>query len=168
MCRALGQFVCSKGGNNPCMGDGLRAPSFAVASPGNMSQWGDQHEEEFHDAEKVGSKRPRGSRGPEGKLAQKAHTLRRRAERAEGDLNAEQPRYRLGAMTEQSFDWCYAGWCQNGTSTTPGRPSVAGSRDAPGRGMQWHESSLLRRARTKPNATFTSSAMSCVWHHESG
>ena len=51
------------------MGDGLRVPSFAVAGPGNMSEWGDQHEEEFHDAEKVGSKRPRGSRGPEGKLA---------------------------------------------------------------------------------------------------
>ena len=65
-----------------------------------MSEWGDQHEEEFHDAEKVGSKRPRESRGPEGKMAQKARTLRRRAERAEGHLNAEQPRYRLGAMTE--------------------------------------------------------------------
>ena len=86
------------------MGDGLRVPSFAVAGPGNMSEWGDQHEEEFHDAEKVGSKRPRGSRGPEGKLAQKARTLRRRAERAEGHLNAEQPRYRRGAMTEQSFE----------------------------------------------------------------
>ena len=78
------------------MGDGLRVPSFCVAGPGNMSEWGDQHEEEFHDAEKVGLKRPRGSRGPEGKLAQKARTLRRRAERAEGHLNAEQPRYRLG------------------------------------------------------------------------
>ena len=35
---------------------------------------------------------------------QKARTLRRRAERAEGHLHAEQPRYRLGAMTEQSFE----------------------------------------------------------------
>ena len=69
-----------------------------------MSEWGGHHEEEFHDEGKVGSKRPRGSRGPEGKLAQKARTLRRRAERAEGHLNAEQPRYRLGAMTEQSFE----------------------------------------------------------------
>ena len=69
-----------------------------------MSEWGDRHEEESHDAEKVGSKRPRGSRGPEGKLPQKARTLRRRAERAEGHLNAEQPRYRLGAMTEQPFE----------------------------------------------------------------
>ena len=86
------------------MGDGLCVPSFTVAGPDNMSEWGDQHEEEFHDAGKVGSKRPRGSRGPEGKLAQKARTLRRRAERAEGHLNAEQPRYRLGAMTEQSFE----------------------------------------------------------------
>ena len=41
---------------------------------------------------------------PEGKLAKKARMLRRRAERAEGHLNAEQPRYRLGAMTEQSFE----------------------------------------------------------------
>ena len=86
------------------MGNGLRVPSFFIAGPGNMSEWGDQHEEEFHDPEKVGSKRPQGSRGPEGKLAQKARTLRRRAERAEGHLNAEQPRYRLGAMTEQSFE----------------------------------------------------------------
>ena len=68
-----------------------------------MSEWGDRHEEESHDEGKVGSKRPRGSRGPEGKLAQKARTLRRRAERAEGHLHAEQPRYRLGGMTEQSF-----------------------------------------------------------------
>ena len=45
------------GGNNPRMGDGLRVPSSAVAGPGNMSEWGDQHAEEFHDAEKVGSKR---------------------------------------------------------------------------------------------------------------
>ena len=44
-----------------------------------MSEWGDRHEEESHDEGKVGSKRPRGSRGPEGKLAQKARTLRRRA-----------------------------------------------------------------------------------------
>ena len=86
------------------MGDGLRVPSFTVAGPGNMSAWGDQYEKDFHDAEKVGSKRPPGSRGPEGKLAQKARTLRRRAERAEGHLNAEQPRYRLGAMTDQSFE----------------------------------------------------------------
>ena len=86
------------------MSDGLRVLSFAVAGPGNMSEWGDRHEEEFHDAEKLGSKRPRGSRGPEGKLAQKACTLRRRAERAEGHLNAEQPKYRLGAMTGQSFE----------------------------------------------------------------
>ena len=78
------------------------SPPFC-SKPGNMSEWGDQHEEEFHDAEKVGSKRPRGSRGPEGKPAQKARTLRRRAERAEGHLNAEQPRYCLGAMTEHSF-----------------------------------------------------------------
>ena len=77
---------------------------FAVAGPCNMSEWGDRHEEESHDEGKVGSKRPRGSRGPEGKLAQKAHTLRRRAERAEGHLHAEQPRYRLGGMTEQSFE----------------------------------------------------------------
>ena len=69
-----------------------------------MSEWGDRHEEESHDKGTVGSKRPRGSRGPEGKLAQKARTLRRRAERAYGHLNAEQPRYRLGAMTEQSFE----------------------------------------------------------------
>ena len=69
-----------------------------------MSDWSDPHEEEFHDEGRVGSKRPRGSRGPEGKLAQKARTLRRRAEGAEGHLNAEQPRYRLGAMTEQSFE----------------------------------------------------------------
>ena len=69
-----------------------------------MSEWGDRHEEESHDEGKVGSKRPRGSRGPEGKLAQKARTLRRRAERAEGHLHAEQPRYSLGAMTEQSFE----------------------------------------------------------------
>ena len=54
-----------------------------------MSEWGDRHEEESHDEGKVGSKRPRGSRGPEGKLAQKARTLRRRAERAEGHLHAE-------------------------------------------------------------------------------
>ena len=77
---------------------------FAVAGPCNMSEWGDRHEEESHDEGKVGSKRPRGSRGPEGKLAQKARTLRRRAERAEGHLHAEQPRYRLGEMTEQSFE----------------------------------------------------------------
>ena len=104
MCRALDQFGYSRGGNNPRMGDGSRVPSFAVAGPDNKSEWGDQHEEEFHDVGKVGSKRPGGSRGPEGKLAQKARTLRRRAERAEGHLNAEQPRYRLGAMTEQSFE----------------------------------------------------------------
>ena len=112
-CVVRGAASCAKlwvsssvagGGNNPRMGDGLRVPSFTVAGPGNMSEWGDQHEEEFHDAEKVGSKRPRGSRGPEGKLAQKARTLRRRAERAQGHLNAEQPRYRLGAITEQSFE----------------------------------------------------------------
>ena len=48
------------------MGDGLRVPSFIAAGPGNMSEWGDQHEEGFRDAEKVGSKRPRGSRCPEG------------------------------------------------------------------------------------------------------
>ena len=81
------------------MSDGWSAPSFAVADPCNMSEWGNRHEGESHEEGKVGSKRPRGSRGPEGKLA-----LRRRAESAEGHLNAEQPRYRLGAMTEQSFD----------------------------------------------------------------
>ena len=37
-------------------------------------------------------------------VAQKARTLRRRAERAEAHLHAEQPRYRLGAMTDQSFE----------------------------------------------------------------
>ena len=148
------------------MGDGLRVPFFAVAGPGNMSEWEDQNEEEFHNEEKVGSKRPRGSRGPEGKLAQKARTLRRRA--AEGHLNAAKPRYLLGTMTEQSFAIVCATQCQNGTSTTPGRPSVVGSRAAPGRGMQWHESSLLRRAKTKPDATFTSSATSCDWRRESG
>ena len=93
-----------EGENNPRMGDGLRVPSFAVAGPGNMSEWEDQNEGEFRDEEKVGSKRPRGSRGPEGKLAQKARTLRRRAERAEGHLNATTPRYRLGTMTKQSFE----------------------------------------------------------------
>ena len=36
------------------MGDGLRVPSFAIAGPGNMSEWEDQNEEEFHDEEKVG------------------------------------------------------------------------------------------------------------------
>ena len=86
------------------MGDGLRVPPSSVAGPRNTSEWGDQRQEEFHDAEQVGSKRPRGSRGPEGKLAQTARTLRRRAEEAEGHLNAEQPRYRLGARTEQSFE----------------------------------------------------------------
>ena len=69
------------------MGDGLRVPSFAIAGPGNMSEWEDQNEEEFHD-----------------ELAQKARTLRPRAERAEGHLNAAKPRYRLGTMTEQSFE----------------------------------------------------------------
>ena len=69
-----------------------------------MSEWEDQNEEEFHDEEKVGLKRPRGPRGPEGKLAQKARTLRRTAERAEGHINAAEPRYRLGTMTQQSFE----------------------------------------------------------------
>ena len=92
-----------EGENNPRMADGLRVPSFTIAVPGNMSEWEDPNEEEFHDEEKVGSKRPRGSRGPEGKLAQKARTLRRRTKRAEGHLNAAKPRYRLGTMTEQSF-----------------------------------------------------------------
>ena len=96
--------VAGGGGGNPRMSDGFSAPSFTVAGPNTMSEWGDQHEEEFHDGGKVGSKRLRGSRGPEGKLAHQARTLRRRAERAEGHLNAEQPRYRLGAMTEQSFE----------------------------------------------------------------
>ena len=106
LCRVLDLFDCSRGGggNTPRMSDGLRAPSFAVAGPDNMFEWSDPHGEESHDEERVGSKRPRGSRGPEGKLAQKARTLRRRAERAEGHLNAEQPRYCLGAMTEQSFE----------------------------------------------------------------
>ena len=40
------------------MGDGLRVPSFTIAGPDNMSEWGDQHEEEFPDAGKVGSKCP--------------------------------------------------------------------------------------------------------------
>ena len=131
-----------------------------------MSEWGDQNVEEFYDEEKVGSKRPRGSRGLEAKLAQQARTLRRRAERAEGHLNATKPRYRLGTMNCPS-KWCCASQCQNGTSTTPGRPYVVGSRAAPGRAMQWHESRLLRRARTKPNATFTSSATSCDRRRES-
>ena len=100
----VGPTVAGGGGGIPRMSDGWSASSFAVADPCNMSEWGDRHEEESHDEGKVGSKRPRGSRGPEGKLAQKARTLRRRAERAEGHLNAEQPRYRLGAMTEQSFE----------------------------------------------------------------
>ena len=80
------------------------ARSFTTANPGNMSEWQDQDEDEPHDEEKVGSKRPRGTRGPEGKLAQKARTLRRRAERAEGHLNAAKAKYRLGTMTEQSFE----------------------------------------------------------------
>ena len=96
--------VAGGGGTILAWAIGLRVPSFTVAGPDNMSEWGDQHEAEFHDAGKVGSKRPRGSRGAEGKVAQKARTLRRRAERAEGHLNAEQPRYRLRAMTEQSFE----------------------------------------------------------------
>ena len=105
LCRVLGRSDCSKGGGgNPRMSDGLRAPSFTKACPDNMFEWGDQHEEEFHDERKVGSKPPQGSRGLEGKLAQKARTLQRRAERAEGHFNAEQLRYRLGAMTEQSFE----------------------------------------------------------------
>ena len=53
-----------EGGYNPRMGDGLCVPSFPLAGPGNMSEWEDQNEQEFHDEEKVGSKRPRGSRGP--------------------------------------------------------------------------------------------------------
>ena len=73
------------------MRDGLRLPSSTVAGPCNMSEWPDQHEEEFHEAEKVGSKGPQESRGPEGKLAQKTRTLCRRAERAERHLHAEQP-----------------------------------------------------------------------------
>ena len=100
----VGPTVVGGGGGTPRMSDGWSAPSFAVADPCNMSEWGDRHEEESHDEGKVGWKRPRGSRGPEGKQAQKARALRRRAERAEGHLNAQQPRYRLGAMTEQSFE----------------------------------------------------------------
>ena len=174
-CAELWVSLSVEGGNNPRMGDGLRVPSVAIAVPGNMSQWEDQNEEEFHDEEKVGSKRPRGSRGPEGKLAQKARTLRQRTERAEGHLNAAKPRYWLGTMTEQSFEQvvCHPvaerdlhnAWR---TSTTPGRPCVVGSRAAPRRGMQWKESGLLRRAKTKPNVTFTSSATSCDRRRESG
>ena len=47
-----------EGGNNPRMGDGLRVPSFTIAVPGNMSEWEDPNEEDFHDEGKVGSKRP--------------------------------------------------------------------------------------------------------------
>ena len=141
------------------MGDGLRVPSFTVAGPDNMSEWDDQHEEDFHDAGKVGSKRPQGSRGPEGKLAQKARTLRRRAERADGHLNAEQLSYRLGAMTEQSFELVL---CR-----------LVPERDLHNAwqtfcGWITRRTRALRRARTKPNATFTSSATSCDWHQESG
>ena len=86
------------------MGDGLRVPSFTIAVPGNMSEWEDPNEQEFPDEEKVGWKRPRGSRGSEGKLAQKARTLRRRTETTDRHLNAAKSKYRLGTMTEQCFE----------------------------------------------------------------
>ena len=94
MCRVLDRSDCSGGGGGHSSHERwLECPLFfAVAGPCNMSELGDRHEEESHDEGTAGSKRPQGSRGPEGKLAQKARTLRRRAERAEGHLHAEQPR----------------------------------------------------------------------------
>ena len=59
-CAELWVSSSVEGGDNPRMGDGLRSPSFTIAVPGNMSEWEDPNEEEFHDEEKVGSKRPRG------------------------------------------------------------------------------------------------------------
>ena len=51
----VGPTVAGGGGYIPRMSDGWSAPSFAVADPCIMSEWGDRHEEESHDEGKVGS-----------------------------------------------------------------------------------------------------------------